>query len=479
LSEESKAGGLPAETPPNFAEAFVVWCRIALLSFGGPAGQIAVMHRIVVEEKKWLSERRFLHALNYCMLLPGPEAQQLTIYIGWLMHRTIGGLVAGTLFVLPGFVSILGLSILYTSYQDVGLVQGVFYGLKPGVIAIVVQAVMRLGGRALATRSMVAVAGLAFVAIFFFQVPFPLIILAAAAFGLVGQRLGLPIGAVPDDAAEQANSGEEPDFGEQGEPDTDSDSEAETAVLTRKPAGWRRTLGVLVIGLLVWWLPVAAVVAVSGPESVYSQQALFFSKVAVVTFGGAYAVLAYIAQEGVDTFEWLRPGEMLDGLGMAETTPGPLIQVVQFVGFMGAYRNPGDWSPMVSGIFGSLITTWVTFAPCYLWIFLGAPHIERLHGRHGLTAALSTITAAVVGVVLNLSLWFALHTLFGVVHARSFGGDHLGGKVSIPQWSSLDPVAALITAISLLAIFRFRLGMLTTLAIAAALGLAWQTLAGG
>ncbi|MEX1098023.1 MAG: chromate efflux transporter [Planctomycetales bacterium] len=440
-------------------EAFRTWCRVALLSFGGPAGQIAVMHRILVEEKRWISEERFLHALNYCMLLPGPEAQQLATYIGWLLHRTLGGLVAGTLFVLPGFLSILALSILYAGYHDLSVVQALFYGLKPAVVAIVVVAVVRIGKRALKNSVMVALAALAFVAIFFFQVPFPLIVLSAVAIGFAGGKLWPEKfvviqghgNASGDHAADQAVS----------------DAQAVTA---RPTAG--RALRVASIWLTLWFGPILLLWLVAGGSSVYTLEALFFSQAAVVTFGGAYAVLAYIAQEGVHTYGWLQPGEMLDGLGMAETTPGPLIQVVQFVGFMGAYRDPGTLPPLVAGIVGSLVATWVTFTPCFLWIFLGAPYIESLRGRKSLNAALSTVTAAVVGVVLNLSIWFALHAMFGRVEDRYM----LGTRLLIPDWSTLDPVPALLAIGAFASMFRFKSGMLPTLAVCTGLGLAYHLL---
>jgi len=441
---------------PTFREALWVWCRVAMLSFGGPAGQIAVMHRILVEEKRWVSENRFLHALNYCMLLPGPEAQQLATYIGWLLHRTIGGLVAGVLFVLPGFVSILALSVLYAGYHDLTLVEGIFYGLKPAVVAVVIEAVFRIGKRSLKNRVMVLIAALAFIAIFFFQVPFPLIVLTAGVLGYVGGKLWPDTFVVIKGHAAK-NDGTGPKH-----------AIADDHTASVRPS-LRRTAGVLIVWLLIWFLLIAGLMAFTGPNSVYSQESLFFSKAAVVTFGGAYSVLAYIAQEAVNTHHWLKPGEMLDGLGMAETTPGPLIQVVQFVGFMGAYRNAGELHPMVAGVIGSVVTTWVTFAPCFLWIFLGAPYIEYLRGRQTLNAALSTITAAVVGVVLNLSIWFSLHTVFATV-----SGTHaFGARLLIPDWRTGDIAAIVIAAGAFLAMFRFKAGMIPTLGVSAVAGLIW------
>ncbi len=437
-----------------FTQALAVWCRVAALSFGGPAGQIAVMQRILVDEKRWVSESRFLHALNYCMLLPGPEAQQLATYVGWLLHRTLGGLVAGTLFVLPGFLSILVLSVLYAGFGETVFVAALFYGLKPAVLAIVVEALVRIGRRALRSAARVLVAAGAFVAIFVFGVPFPWIIVAAALFGWLAGRRGLL-------AARPRASGA-------GSPEEDG---MDAAVAAERPS-LRRSLAVAVVWLAIWWLPVLAIGARVGFDSVFFEEGLFFSKAAVTTFGGAYAVLAYIAQRAVEDFGWLAPGEMLDGLGMAETTPGPLIQVVQFVGFMGAYRNPGGLDPMLAGLLGSVVTTWVTFAPCFLWIFLGAPYIEWLRGRKALADALSAITAAVVGVILNLAVWFALHTLFGRVDRIETGPLDL----HVPVWGTLDPGAFLVAAGAFAALFALRWGMLKTLAGGVLLGLLWTLL---
>jgi chromate transporter len=441
------------ETPEgakvSFAEAVRAWVRVGLLSFGGPAGQIAVMHRILVEEKRWVSERQFLHALNYCMLLPGPEAQQLATYIGWLLHRVRGGLVAGLLFVLPGFLAILLLSVLYAGFQDTTTVQALFFGLKPAVLAIVVQAVLRIGRRALKNGVMITLAAAAFLAIFFFGVPFPLIVIFAAATGYLGYHI-LP-------GSFLVIGGEEPGGA----------ASAASPELAPVPPSWTHSVRTATIWLALWWTPVALLALTVGIRSIWVQEGIFFSQAAVVTFGGAYAVLAYIAQEAVDTHGWLLPGEMLDGLGMAETTPGPLIQVVQFVGFMGAYRNPGMLDPMVAGLLGSLLTTWVTFVPCFLFIFVGAPWIEHLRGRAGLTAALSGITAAVVGVILNLAVWFSLHVLFAELReARTFGVRWL-----VPEWATIDPAALLITLGSFASLFLLEWGMIRTLLLAAGAGL--------
>ncbi|MBE7464216.1 MAG: chromate efflux transporter [Planctomycetes bacterium] len=438
-----------------FREAVRVWTKIALNSFGGPAGQIAVMHKVLVEEKRWISESRFLHALNYCMLLPGPEAQQLATYIGWLMHRTKGGLVAGTLFILPGFLSILALSYLYAGYQDVTFVQALFYGLKPAVLAVVVEAVLRIGKRALKNGVMYGLAGGAFVAIFFFGVPFPVIILSAFLIGIVGGRIWPDTFAVIKGHAAKS------------EGKAALDAILDENALTHTQPSWKRFLTVSSICLTLWFGPLAAIWGFCGPQSVYMQQGLYFSKAAVVTFGGAYAVLAYMAQEAVHTYHWLLPGEMLDGLGMAETTPGPLIQVVQFVGFMGAYRDAGTLHPMLAGTLAAVLTTWVTFVPCFFWIFLGAPYVEALRGNRHLTSALSAITAAVVGVILNLAVWFAIHTVFGTVNEETYGPVRL----QIPEWSTWKPVPSVLAVAAMLAMLRFHLGMIKTLVACGVLGM--------
>ena len=439
-----------------FGDAVRAWVRVALLSFGGPAGQIAVMHRILVEEKKWISEERFLHALNYCMLLPGPEAQQLATYMGWLLHRTLGGLVAGILFILPGFLSILVLSILYAVYQQTDFVQAVFFGLKPAVLAIVIEAVLRISKRVLKNRTMIAVAVASFIAICFFNVPFPILILVAALIGFVGGRFS------PDRFVVIKGHGKDGNKDGQG---PSSDGLAQVRLHSVQPS-LRRSLSVTAVCLTLWFAPLVLFWIVLGWSSVFVQEGVFFSKAAVVTFGGAYAVLAYIAQQAVERFEWLKPGEMLDGMGMAETTPGPLIQVVQFVAFMGAYRDPGPFSPLVAGIIGSVLTTWVTFVPCFLWIFLGAPYIERLRGNRLLGAALSTITAAVVGVMLNLAVWFSMHTLFGTVTDERFGPLRL----FMPEFASINVAACIVAMVALLLTFWWKKGMAVTLIVSAILG---------
>jgi chromate transporter len=427
--------------PVSRKEALGVWVRVALQSFGGPAGQIAVIHRLVVDEKRWLGERRFLHALSYCMLLPGPEAQQLATYVGWLMHGVRGGLVAGLLFIAPGFLSILVLSVLYAGFRDVGLVAGLFFGLKPAVTAVVFEAVLRLRRRALTERFGVALAAAAFVAIFFFQVPFPLIVIGAAGAGLLARKAG--DAALPDQ---------------------------ENAVAARPTvAATGRTA---LVWLAIWLVPLGFLAVALGPRHLFVREGVFFSQAAVLTFGGAYAVLAYVAQQAVEAYHWLEPGEMLDGLGMAETTPGPLIQVVQFVGFIGAYRNAGSLDPMVAGVLGSVVTTWVTFAPCFLFIFVGAPFVEYLRHNRVLNAALRGITAAVVGVVLNLALWFCLHVLFAEVRAVDVGA----ARLLVPSLATLDWRAMLIAVGAMMAMFRFKVGMLPTLGAAAVVGVVLRTL---
>lgn len=431
---------------PTLAEAVPVWLRVAALSFGGPAGQIAVMHRILVEERRWISERRFLHGLGFCTLLPGPEAQQLATYIGWLMHGPAGGLVAGGLFVLPGLLALMALSWLYVLYGHVDVVAGLFFGLKAAVLAIVLHALWRLGGRALRDRTDRLVALAAFVAIFALAVPFPLVVIAAGLLGLArGRRLAAETNAAPADEADVI-------IGE--------------AALPRERVGAAASLRVAALWLAIWLLPVAALLVLPGVPPVFGQTALFFSKMALVTFGGAYAALAYVAQQAVEHYGWLQPGEMLDGLGLAETTPGPLIMVLQFVGFLAGFRAPGTLPPLVSGTLAGLLTTWVTFVPCFLWIFAGAPLIGRLRGSRRLAGALSAITAAVAGVILNLAVWFGLRTLFTQVETVPLGPLRL----DLPVPTSLDPAALVLTLAAILAVFRFGLGTLQTLALCAGAG---------
>ena len=438
-----------------FSEAVRVWARIAALSFGGPVGQIAVMHRILVEEKRWIGEERFLHALNYCMLLPGPEAQQLAAYIGWLLHKTKGGLVAGALFVLPGFLSILALSYLYVLLGHAPVIAGLFFGLKAAVLAVVIQAVVRVGSRALKNSVMRGIAAAAFIAIFFFDAPFPLIILTAGIIGYIGGRSGI--------AAFKGGGGHGPAGG-------DVIHDRDTALGEGLPDHARPnlvwSLKISAVFLFLWLAPVVALLALLGPDNVFTHIATFFSQMAVVTFGGAYAVLAYVAQQAVNTYGWLRPGEMLDGLGLAETTPGPLIMVTQFVGFLAAFRQATGLPPLVAATLGAALTTWVTFMPCFLWIFAGAPFVERLRGNRALSAALGAITAAVVGVILNLALWFAIHTLFRDVREIRFAGLIF----EAPMVASLYIPALVLAAAAAIAVFRFKVGMIPTLAATSAAG---------
>ncbi len=445
--------GAPAP-PVSFGEAFRVWLKIGLTGFGGPAGQIALMHRILVDEKRWIGEGRFLHALNYCMLLPGPEAQQLAIYVGWLLHGVAGGLVAGILFVLPGALAILALSVLYAGFQETSLVQALFFGLKPAVLAIVFDAVLRIGRRSLRNRIMVTLAASAFVAVFFLDISFPLVVAAAAIFGYVGSWVGMTAFAAvgghgPATAVDALIDGETPEH--------------------IRPS-LTRAIKTAVICMALWLGPVAVLNLWLGSENVFALMGVFFSKAAIVTFGGAYSVLAYVAQEAVQTFGWLRSTEMLDGLGLAETTPGPLILVLQFVGFMAAFREAGGLDPMVAGVLGAVLVTWVTFVPCFLWIFLGAPYVETVRANKKLSAALAAITASVVGVILNLALWFALHVVFAEVAERQVYGIRL----LVPAWASVDPAALVLAAGALIAMLVFRVGMMPTLAAGAALGLLYK-----
>jgi len=431
---------------PTFNEAFKVWLKIGCLSFGGPAGQIALMHRVLVDEKKWIDEPRFLHALNFCMLLPGPEAQQLATYIGWLLHGVRGGLVAGILFVVPGALVMFALSMLYALGQGVPAIDGALFGIKAAVLVIVVEALIRIGKRALKTPVLVALAGAAFVGIFFLALPFPLIVAAAALVGfLVAQtspaRLALQAGAA----------------------------------VTKPPHNrWRQAGIATAVGLVLWWTPVALAALLLGGDHVLVSIGTFFSKLAVVSFGGAYALLAYMAQAVVETNHWLAAPEMVDGLGLAETTPGPLILVTQFVGFLAAFRNAAPFSPVIAGILGSVMTLWVTFTASMLWIFAGAPFIEQLRGNRRLAGALAAITAAVVGVILNLSVWFALHVLFGQVTEQRFGWL---------RWYAFDPLALDLkaTALALIAAvlaFGLHRSLIEVVAVMAALGIAARLLFG-
>ena len=404
-------------TAPSFAEAFRFWLKLGFISFGGPSGQIAMMHAELVEKKRWIDNSRFLHALNFCMLLPGPEAQQLAIYIGWLWHKTRGGIVAGALFVIPSIFILWALSYVYVAYGHVPSIAAVFYGLKPAVLAIVAAAVIRIGSKALKNFVMWTIAAAAFVAIYFFHVSFPVIVVTAAVIGLLGGKI-LP----QYFRAENAQA-------------VDVDLASKAADFA-KPS-LRRALTISVIWIVVWALPLTLAGLFLGSQHTVFREGIFFSKAAVVTFGGAYAVLPYVSQQAVENYHWLGAGQMLDGLGLAETTPGPLIMVLQFVGFLGAWNHPGNLPPLVSATLGALVTTWTTFVPCFLWVFLGAPYIEKLRGNESLTSALSTVTAAVVGVILNLAVWFGLHVIF-------------------PRSGNVDWFAVVVCAVAFVGILRWK-----------------------
>ncbi len=421
---------------PSLAELTRVFARIGCLSFGGPAGQIALMQHELVEERAWVDQGAFLRALNLCHLLPGPEAQQLATWIGWRLHGVRGGLIAGLLFVLPGAAVMLGLSLLYVAAEGLGWFAALFLGVKAAVLAVVVQALIRIAKRALGTRLKLVLAALAALALTLLAAPFPLVILAA---GVIGA-------AVTSFAPHW--------LGTHHAPANDAPLEA-----TRRLAAM--TMRTIALWLAIWALPLALVFLLLGPHHVLWQIGLFFSRLAIVTFGGAYAVLAYMAQAAVSGFGWLSPGEMADGLGLAETTPGPLIMVTQFVGFVAAWRHPGGLAPLFAGLLGAGLTTWVTFAPCFLWIFACAPWMERLERMERLQGALAAITAAVVGVIANLALWFALHVLFRRV-----------SDSGLPDLASLDWRAALIAAQAATLLFALNRGIALTMAVCAATGLA-------
>jgi chromate transporter len=415
----------------TFHEALKVWARIGCLSFGGPAGQIALMHREIVEERQWLTEKEYLSALNFCMLLPGPEAMQLATYAGWKLHGVKGGLAAGLLFVVPGACVVLALTMLYAGFGRLPIVDAVFYGIKAAVLAIVIEALLRVAKRALKTNADWVIAALAFLALYVFAVPFPLIIIAAAMFGFIRSS-----------GIREEHAGALPSLAALG-----------------------RTVGIWGI---IWLLPLAALALILGPHHVLTEIGVFFSKLAIVTFGGAYAVLTYMAQAAVEQKGWLTAPEMIDGLALAETTPGPLILVTQFVGYIAAAREMGGiWG----GIAGAAVTLWMTFAPCFLWIFAGAPYIDAIGKRPRLAGALAAITAAVVGVILNLSIWFGLHVLFGKV-------ERIDGWFQpwVPAWTNLDGFALALSLVAALVLLRFHFGIIRTLALCAALGAAWRLL---
>ena len=389
--------GQDRQRAPSFGEAFRFWLKLGFISFGGPSGQIAIMQTELVEKKRWISQSRFLHALNFCMLLPGPEAQQLAIYIGWLLHRIRGGIVAGALFVIPSIFVLWTLSFIYAAFGNLPWIAAIFYGLKPAVTAIVLVAVIRIGRKALKNFVMWTLAAVAFVGIYFFKTPFPVIVLGAGVIGFLGgifwkDQFGVGASHADDEKLSVISD------------------EQESPSHTRP--NLRRAILVSIVSLTLWLTPTVVGGMVCGWDSTLFKEGLFFTKAAVVTFGGAYAVLPYVAQQALFHYAWLKPGQMMDGLGLAETTPGPLIMVLQFIGFMGAWQHPEGLSPLIAATIGALLTTWVTFTPCFLWIFVGGPHIEQLRGNRKLTSALTSVTAAIVGVILNLAVWFALHVFF-------------------------------------------------------------------
>lgn len=426
----------------SLREAIVIWWRIGVMSFGGPAGQIALMHRIVVEEKRWLDEARFLHALNYCMLLPGPEAQQLATYIGWLLHGVRGGLVAGILFILPGAFAIMALSWLYVLFADLSAVEGLFFGMKAAVLAIVCQALIRIAQRALRGRLKLLLAVAGFMALFVFAIPFPFVVISAGAIAFVAAKI------------RPSHEDSTPSVG------------AATVIATVQHTG---TMRAALICLLLWLATLFGLHALLGSENTFTQIADFFSRMAVVSFGGAYAVLSYVAQQAVEQYQWLAPGEMLDGLGLAETTPGPLILVTQFVGFLGAWRQAGVEPSLLLASIGALLTTWVTFLPCFLWIFAGAPYVEKLREHKALAQALAGITAVVVGVIANLALWFALNFLFA--STVQLNNDYI--DMQLPVLSSINIPNLVLSAIAFLLLFVLRLNMLAMLGTCALLGMMW------
>jgi len=432
---------VPSLHQPGFGEATATFARIGLLSFGGPAGQIALMHRVLVEEKRWLDEARFLHALNYCMLLPGPEAMQLATYAGWLLHGVRGGLVAGLLFVLPGAIVITALSAIYLYFGEVPLIEGLLFGLKAAVLAFVLDALVKVSKRALKGPFMVALAVAGFVAIAFLKVPFPIIILAAALCGALWHLFR------GDGLAAQTAA-----------PALEMPAWAEPSL--------RRFAATTAIWLAIWFVPLGLLAAAFGWTHVLPAEGAFFSKMAAVTFGGAYAVLAYVAQQAVEVYGWLEPDEMLTGLGLAETTPGPLILVLVFVGFLGGARLSG-FEPWFGGVAGAAVTLWFTFVPCFLWIFAGAPYVETVRNIRWLASALAAVTAAVVGIIANLALWFGLHVLFASVGESRFGLF----SVPMPDPASFDLAAAAIAAAAAVALVWMRLNMFLVLGAAAVAGM--------
>lgn len=440
--------------PVPFVEAFRFWMKLGFISFGGPAGQIAIMHRELVDKRRWLSDERFLHALNYCMLLPGPEAQQLAIYIGWLMHRTLGGVVAGAFFVIPSIFILLALSYIYAAYGNVPVVAGVLAGFKPVVVAIVVEAVVKIGGRALKGYAHILIAALAFVSIYFLHVPFPLIVAAAAIIGFLGVRYAPDVFVRKPKAKKPETNAEEGGRASDELPLVISDTAPPPA---HTLPDRRRTIKILAVGTVMWLMPFLVLGLLLGFDSLHSQEYRFFTQAALVTFGGAYAVLAYVTQALTTApYNWLTQTQAVDGLALAETTPGPLIMVLQFIGFMTAWNNPGVMDQTASAILGALIATYVTFLPSFMFIFLGAPYIEVLRGNESLTGALAGVTAAVVGVILNLALVFGAAVIFP---------DGVGG--------SIDWFSAAVTIAAFIALYRFKADVLWVVLTGGLIGLFW------
>jgi chromate transporter len=439
-----------ATEAPTFPDAARFWIWLGFVNFGGPAGQIALMHQELVERRGWIDEGRFLHALSFCMLLPGPEAMQLATYVGWLLHRIRGGLVAGVAFVFPSFLLLLALSWAFVTHGDLGWVAGAFAGLAAAVVAIVANALIRLAGTALANGLMVGVAIASFAAIFVLGVPFPIVVGTALVIGFVGGRLRPSLFDVGVGREQERRAG----------------AAISDAIAAPVPT-WRRSVLVAAIGLVAWLGPIAAIALWRGSDGTLADMGWFFSKAALITFGGAYAVLAYLNQAAVGVFGWLRPGQMAVGLGLAESTPGPLIMVVEFVGFVGAYAHPGSLSPFVAGVLGATVAVWATFAPCFLWIFLGAPYVERIRGNVRLASALQTVTAAVVGVIANLAVTFAAVTLFREVRPV----DLAGGRIPVPVWSEVDPFAVTVAAIAFIGLWRFHWPVVPVILASAAAGL--------
>ncbi len=436
----------------SFSEALRFWVKLGFISFGGPAGQIAIMHREVVERRRWISEERFLHALNYCMLLPGPEAQQLAIYIGWLLHKTRGGIAAGVFFVVPSIFVLLGLSYIYAEYGNVPAVAGVLSGFKPVVVAIVVEAVLKIGGRALKRRAHFLIAAAAFIAIYFLHIPFPLIVLAAGLTGLIGVRLWPQVFGGMEKIALKEKDKTEGNVGAAESFPLVIDDNAPPPAHTLPSRS--RTINILVLGSILWTLPIVVLVAWRGWDSLHAQEYRFFTQAALVTFGGAYAVLAYVTQAAAGAYGWLTHAQAVDGLALAETTPGPLIMVLQFIGFMAAWNNPQGMTQTASAVTGALLTTYVTFLPCFFFILLGAPYIEVLRGNKNLTGALTGVTASIVGVVLNLALIFGAT----VIWPKGLGGG-------------ADWFAAVMVLAAFIALYRFKADVLWVVIVGGPIGL--------